>query len=341
MPAFPSASPRIWPNCGSYNVDALIIAILFAPFSWLYRLGTWLDRRSTRTLSLPFPVVSVGNIALGGRAKTPFVIHLCRRLRAAGYLPVVLTRGYGRTLREDVVWRAGESADPLRMGDEATEIARAGAAEAILVGKRRAANAQRFLNTQSTVKPWVFVLDDGFQHWALARDVDIVIVSEDDLGNRVLPWGELREPPSSLDRAQVVLRLGLDLLKDTEMATAPSGASPLVLTTRAGYAPYLREMKKRFLQAESLPLRDHATREKILAALAGRSSGEVILGDKEAVKIFDESEYRTWLEHGTLSKKFAGKEKKFYRAFLRLTWQNEHATLQKILSLLKRGGAKS
>jgi len=322
-------------------VDALIIALLFAPFSWLYRVGTWLDRRFTRTQRLPFPVVSVGNIALGGRAKTPFVIHLCRRLRAAGYLPVVLTRGYGRAHSGDVVWRAGESSDPLRMGDEATEMARAGAAEAILVGKRRAANALNFLNAQATVRPWVFVLDDGFQHWALARDADIVIVNDEDLTNRVLPWGELREPPSALARAQVVLRLGTDLLKDTEVPAAPASEAPLVLTTRAGYAPYLREMKRRFPRAESLPLRDHAPREKILAALAGRSGQDVILGDKEAVKIFDENEYRTWLERGTLTKKFAGKEKKFYRAFLRLTWQNEHAALQKILSLLKRGGTPS
>lgn len=314
--------------------------LIFAPLAWLYQLGTWIHRRLQRAHRLPFPVLSVGNISMGGRAKTPLVIHLCRRLRAAGFLPVVLTRGYGRKSREPVLWTGGV-AEPALLGDEATEIARSGVADAVLVGPRRFANAQNFLWQQKQIKSWVFVLDDGFQHWALARDVDVVVVTPEDLENHVVPQGELRETPAALARAHVVLQLGRDLVKETVVAGGVSrDAKLLVLTTRAAPRAYQAEMKKKFGGAELHALRDHASSADMQKAIRGFEGQDILLGDKEAVKLLTDEEYRRWLASGELSKKILGAEKRFYRASLVLSWKNEHQTLQSILKRLNSNSAE-
>jgi tetraacyldisaccharide 4'-kinase len=146
---------------------------------------------------LPVPVVSVGNLAMGGAGKTPHVIHLARWLAGEGMRVGVLSRGYGRKTR-GVRWVSGGEggiATAAEGGDEPVLIARSLPGIPVVVGESRAA-AGRELLTRRRVD--VFLLDDGFQHLSLRRDVDLLLIdSVRGLGNRkTAPFGMLREPPS-------------------------------------------------------------------------------------------------------------------------------------------------
>ena len=145
----------------------MILQLLGAPYRGvnrlrraLYRAGILQPKRLTR------PVISVGNIAAGGAGKTPAVIALVRFLTERGYRVAVLTRGYGR--RDSSVTGEITSLDAERFGDEPVLIKKSVDNVAVLVGSNRYENARNY-------DADVFVLDDGFQHLQLARDVDIVI----------------------------------------------------------------------------------------------------------------------------------------------------------------------
>src|SRR5208282_1457673 len=131
--------------------------------------------------------------------KTPFVIALGELLKARGIHFDVLTRGYGRTTRGVLIVEAdGKAAD---FGDEALLIARRLGVPVIVGESRYEAGrvAERKFQTQ------LHILDDGFQHRSLARDFDIVLMTERDFGDRLLPSGRLREPLSSLRRADAIV----------------------------------------------------------------------------------------------------------------------------------------
>jgi len=154
------------------------------------------------------PVISVGNLAVGGRGKTPTVAFLTRELLAMGERPAILSRGYARRRAEDgvVVVRDpdGIRADLDRSGDEPLMLARQLPGASVLSSSDRylaGRLAERHLGAS------VHVLDDGFQHLQLDRDIDLVIVSGDDLDAdaRTLPGGRLREPPDTLLAADAVL----------------------------------------------------------------------------------------------------------------------------------------
>jgi tetraacyldisaccharide 4'-kinase len=143
---------------------------------------------------------------MGGRGKTPLVAYLAGRLVAAGERPAILSRGYGRRFVEDgvVVVSDGERvlADLDRSGDEPLLLARRVPGAAVLVCEQRAiagALARRVLGAT------VLLLDDGFQHRAMRRDTDIVIVAPEDLGGRRVPFGRLRESVSALRRADAIV----------------------------------------------------------------------------------------------------------------------------------------
>ena len=143
---------------------------------------------------------------MGGRGKTPAVIHLARLLVEAGERPAVLSRGYGRRLVEPgvVIVSDGEHvvADLDRSGDEPLLIARTVPGAAVLVCEQRA--IARPLATR-VLGATVIVLDDGFQHRQVARDVDLVIVAPEDLRDHRVPFGRLREPVSALARAHAIV----------------------------------------------------------------------------------------------------------------------------------------
>jgi tetraacyldisaccharide 4'-kinase len=151
-------------------------------------------------------VISIGNIAMGGRAKTPLVAEVASILIAHGERPAILTRGYHRTRHEDgvVVVSDGTAilADFDRSGDEPLMLAERLPGAQVLVSDSRAtagALAERILRAT------VHILDDGFQHRALARDVDVVVVAPRDMADRRLPFGHLRESLRSLSRADAII----------------------------------------------------------------------------------------------------------------------------------------
>jgi tetraacyldisaccharide 4'-kinase len=146
---------------------------------------------------LPRPVVSVGNLVMGGAGKTPHVIHLARWLAGQGRRVGILSRGYGRRSR-GVRWVSegeGPIAGAAEGGDEPVLIARSLPGIPVVVGESRAAAGRELLSRRPVD---VFLLDDGFQHLSLRRDVDLLLVEcGRGLGNRrTAPLGPLREPPS-------------------------------------------------------------------------------------------------------------------------------------------------
>lgn len=159
----------------------------------LYNRGTLPQRK------LQGPVVSVGNLSVGGSGKTPFVILLGEILKARGIRLDVLSRGYGRKSRG--VALVDPSGSPISFGDEPLLIARR-LNVPVVVGEDRYA-AGVFAEKQFGAQ--LHLLDDGFQHRAVYRDFDIVLVTPDDTRDRLLPAGRLREPLTSLTRADAVV----------------------------------------------------------------------------------------------------------------------------------------
>lgn len=154
-------------------------------------------------------MISVGNLAVGGSGKTPLVAHIAAQLREQGHRPSILTRGYARRKFEEGVVVVRDSARILadldRSGDEPLMLARALEGVAVLVSPDRylaGRLAERRLGCT------VHILDDGFQHVGLARDLDIVIASPGDLDEgAVLPEGRLREPIQTISEADAVVLL--------------------------------------------------------------------------------------------------------------------------------------
>jgi tetraacyldisaccharide 4'-kinase len=157
------------------------------------------DRGILRVSRLQGPVISVGNLSVGGSGKTPFVILLAELLKARGIEFDILTRGYGRTGDEiEIVDPQGSARD---FGDEPLLLARRLGVPVIVGPDRYKAGliAERRFGSR------LHLLDDGFQHRRLARDFDVVLVSPDDLHDRPLPSGRLREPIESLRRAHAIV----------------------------------------------------------------------------------------------------------------------------------------
>jgi tetraacyldisaccharide 4'-kinase len=184
---------------------------LLLPFSWAYGAGVTLrnflfDNGVFTIHRIDTPVISVGNITTGGTGKTPLVEHLATLLITMGLTPAFLSRGYGRTTRGTLVVSDGRviAGTPERAGDEPVQIARKFPRCAVVVDERRARGARLIENT---FHPDVILLDDGFQHRALHRDLDIVILDEepDASGMHLLPAGNRREPMGSLRRAGLVV----------------------------------------------------------------------------------------------------------------------------------------
>lgn len=176
--------------------------------------------RAGRARRLARPVVSVGNVASGGRGKTPIVARLAALLVEAGERPAILSRGYGRADAVDGVTVVSDGvrilADLARAGDEPLMLARAVAGAQVFVCPDRfwagALAERRFGAT-------VHLLDDGFQHVALARDVDLAVVAAGDEHDRPLPRGRLREAFGSVRHADALVVIG-----ETPAAAAALGA---------------------------------------------------------------------------------------------------------------------
>jgi tetraacyldisaccharide 4'-kinase len=160
--------------------------------------------------SVPVPVISVGNLLMGGSGKTPFVIALAQMLESRGLKPAVVSRGYRGTNRDEFL-AVGNGAgtppmvNPSVCGDEPYLIAERLPDTPVLIGRKRIHPA---LAASELFGCNVIVLDDGFQHLPLKRDVDIVLVNGTE--DSMFPLGHLREPLSALERADIVVLVGID-----------------------------------------------------------------------------------------------------------------------------------
>ena len=188
------------------------LATLSPVYGGLVRAKNWAyDRGHLSVQRLRLPVISVGNLSTGGGGKTPLVIAIARLLSDAGMQVDVLSRGYGRTGTQTEEVTPGAE-DAARYGDEPVLIAEA-AEVPVFVGASRFAAGR--MAEQSAQSRRIHLLDDGFQHRQLGRDLDVVVLHRSDFTEWLLPAGHLREPLTSLRRADVVVMRE----EDRELAT--------------------------------------------------------------------------------------------------------------------------
>ncbi|MFN7753934.1 MAG: tetraacyldisaccharide 4'-kinase [Pseudomonadota bacterium] len=284
---------------------------LLLPLSWLYRLAGAARRFAyragwLRSYRMPVPVVVIGNVSVGGTGKTPLAVWVVRFLRARGWTPGVVSRGYGgsasnRRSCEEVT----ATSDPARVGDEPVLIARH-AAVPVWIGVDRAFAAQSLLRSHPECD--VLIADDGLQHYRLAREVEIAVIDAAlGFGNRrMLPSGPLREPASRLrsvdalvvngapsidapvpEHAQFEMRIAptrLYRLDDPSIAGDPASlrATPVHAVAGIGYPRRFFDLLRQMgFDVQEHPLPDHHV---FTAADLEHGSGPVILTEKDAVK---------------------------------------------------------
>jgi tetraacyldisaccharide 4'-kinase len=246
---------------------------------------------------LPVPVISIGNLSSGGTGKTPMTQLVAGRLERDGFRPVILSRGHGGSLTHDPVQVSDSDGNVLRsaaeVGDEALALAQCVPGVPIYVGRdRRRSAALAF----ESFRPGVFILDDGFQYWQLARDLDVVLVdSRRPFDNGYpLPRGLLREPKQHLRRAGIVVITRADLATESELKAtiaqverlAPSKPVFLAYHRFAGLRP-LNDAAQSRLPDRALAVCGIAQPDAFLSLLR---SAEIPL-TSEMVALSDHAEY--------------------------------------------------
>ncbi len=212
--SFRSGILQSWEGNPSSPAWARVLTRSLGPLGSLY--GAAMARRRRRYESgkadvskIPVPVISIGNITLGGTGKTPTVAWLAEKLALKGRKPAVVSRGYGGRPKDVMVVGDGKGRlmDAPPAADEAAMLARRYPGLLVLTGAERSFVAKKAVEE---FEADVVVLDDGFQHMALHRDVDVVVLRGDcPFGNgKVVPAGVLREPVSALRRADAILITG-------------------------------------------------------------------------------------------------------------------------------------
>ncbi|MGC9325977.1 MAG: tetraacyldisaccharide 4'-kinase [Desulfomonilia bacterium] len=256
------------------------------------------DARILRTLRTPPVVISIGNIEVGGTGKTPFAMALAEKLKQRGYRCAIITRGYrGRLTGPLLVTARHLNKD---VGDEALLMARMSGVP-VVKSPDRVAGAQ-FASRELGCD--IVILDDGFQHRRIHRDLDIVLVSRDIEKGDLLPLGHLREPPSCLKRANYVIstkenstyplqaHFELDCLVDlsgtTQNLSVLSGKKLLAFCGIARPGNFLSELKGLGAQVTSMVYADHHTYssadiERILEE--AKDSDLIVTTEKDMVKI--------------------------------------------------------
>lgn len=292
---------RAWLRRGLLAWSLLPLALLFRLLAALRRL---LFRAGLlKSERLPVPVVVVGNIFIGGTGKTPLTIWLVHALRAAGLTPGVISRGHGG--KESAPRAVTLESDPLEVGDEPLLIAaRAGCP--VVVGRRRAQAGRALLGLHPEVD--VLVADDGLQHYALARDVEILLFDGRGVGNGwTLPAGPLREPPArrrdftvvnapeippALARAVQGQPYRMQLAGGLAEPLARPGA-PVPLSSLAGRriaaaagignpGRFFAMLRSHGLAFTELPLPDH--HDFLDQPFAGLDADVILITEKDAVK---------------------------------------------------------
>ncbi len=207
---------RIWNDDDAVRRISPTRAVL-SLFSLLYGLIVFVrnrlyDKAILRSVKLSCPVISVGNITVGGTGKTPCVIHLAKMLQRRGFRPAVISRGYGGKSQQPVnIVADGKSVllDATTAGDEPLLIARSLKSIPVITGPKRELTGRAAIERFGAN---ILICDDAFQHRRLHRDIDIVLLDgRRPLGNgHLLPRGELREKPAGLARASCFLLTRMD-----------------------------------------------------------------------------------------------------------------------------------
>jgi len=184
--------------------------ILLAPLVPIYAAASGAknlayNRGWIKPKHLAWPVISVGNLSVGGAGKTPVVIRLAQLLSAQGHHVDVLSRGYGRS--SQIMERVDPNGLSQQFGDEPILIARSTGVPVYVGSDRYEAGslAEGEQPGPGIHLPRIHLLDDGFQHRQLARDLDIVVLHRSDFDERLLPAGRLREPLTALRRAAILV----------------------------------------------------------------------------------------------------------------------------------------
>jgi tetraacyldisaccharide 4'-kinase len=255
------------------------------------------SRRLLKQRRLQGPTVSVGNLSVGGSGKTPFVMLLGEQLKRRGLAFDVLSRGYGR--RSQGVLEVNPAGSAQEFGDEPLLIARK-LEVPVIVGEDR---YQAGVFAERKFGPQMHILDDGFQHRALERDFDIVLVTAEDARDRVIPAGRLREPLRSLVRADaVVLTSGATAdafaLKGQKVWRVRRGITvtgiperPVAFCGIARPKSFLLQLEKAGIEvvAEAVYRDHHAYSEKdvaeLLALRKNSEAGGFVTTEKDAINL--------------------------------------------------------
>jgi len=277
------------------------------PLTSLYGAATafrnaMFDRGVLSSRRLEKPVVSVGNLSMGGSGKTPFVIALGELLKARGIAFDVLSRGYGRKARGVLMVESdGNAAD---FGDEPLLIARR-LGVPVIVGENRYAAGRV---AEREFQPQLHILDDGFQHRSLARDFDIVLMTERDFDDNLLPSGRLREPLSSLQRADAIVlprdfsahdleikkfaRSGIPFWRMSRQISVPAEpVGPIVFCGIARPQQFFAQVRAAGVTpAAEVEFRDHhayngSDIERLLTMRGKLSAGGFLTTEKDAVNL--------------------------------------------------------
>jgi tetraacyldisaccharide 4'-kinase len=184
--------------------NALFYLVL-VPLSWLFAAIVYLRKCAYQTgllksHKMPVPVIVVGNITMGGNGKTPVVMWLVEQLRNNGYSPAVVSRGYGGSAQLPTSVNANSSA--ALVGDEPVLIAKRCACP-VFVGADRVRVATELLSAHPECN--IIISDDGLQHYALQRDMEIAVTQPDQQNLCLLPAGELREPLQRLNTVDAIV----------------------------------------------------------------------------------------------------------------------------------------
>jgi len=258
---------HLWARTGVLTLLLSPLALLFAAVSGLRRLAY---RRGWLTaVSVGVPVIIVGNITAGGSGKTPLVIWLVNWLRARGYRPGVVSRGYGGAARGCV--EVQPDSPPAEVGDEPLLIHLKTTAP-VVVGRDRVAAARTLLTRHPGVD--VIVSDDGLQHYRLQRAIELAVIdAASGLGNGwPLPAGPLREPRSRLDSVDAVIQVVRGAAQPQDLPRAWRA------DYRAGQAWRLRAPR------EKKPLRQLPQRDWLAVTGIGRPQGFFDMLDAQGVR---------------------------------------------------------
>jgi tetraacyldisaccharide 4'-kinase len=253
-------------------------------------------KRLRNTTRLSSPVVVIGNLTVGGTGKTPLVCWLVARLTALGFKPGVVTRGYGGSTGSARL--VDSSDDPNVVGDESILLARRTRVP-VAIGRNRPAASQLLVGVGCDV----VVSDDGLQHYALARDCEIVVIDGDRrFGNGwLLPAGPLRETPSRMAAADAIVVNGgralldgaLSMRLEAKSAMSVIGGTVLALDAFAGRSVhavagignperFFNMLRAHGIEVLGHPLPDHARLQS--ADISFADERPVLMTEKDAVK---------------------------------------------------------